>query len=71
MHWIGRRDTGNNEHVRYTVLFLIGAVSLAFIFILLVWSHRREWKGLLWGDRRINLAAYSLDDWSLIWICSG
>ena len=70
MHWIGRRATGINEHVRYTVPFLIGAVSLAFIFILLVWSHRRVWKGLLWGDRRINLAAYSRDDWSLIWICS-
>ena len=40
-------------------------------FILLVWSHRRVWKGLLWRDRRINLAAYSQDDWSLICICSG
>lgn len=23
MHWIGRRATGDNEHVRYTVPFLI------------------------------------------------
>ena len=30
MHWIGRRATRNNEHVRYTVPFLIGAVSLHF-----------------------------------------
>ena len=66
MYWMGRRATGNNEHVRYTVPFLIG-----FCLYILVWPHRRVWKGLLWGDRRINLAAYSLDDWSLIWICSG
>ena len=25
MHWIGWRATGNNEHVRYSVPFLIGA----------------------------------------------
>ena len=71
MHWIGRRATGNNEHVWYTVPFLIGVVSPCLYFTLLVWSHRRVWKGLLWGDRRINLIAYSLDDWSLIWIRSG
>ena len=29
MHWIGRRATGNNEHVWYTVPFLIG-LSLYF-----------------------------------------
>ena len=28
MYWMGRRATRNNEHVRYTVSFLIGAVSL-------------------------------------------
>ena len=32
MQWIGRRATGNNEHVWYTVLFLIECV-----FILLFW----------------------------------
>ena len=26
VQWIGRRATGNNEHVRYTVPFLIGVV---------------------------------------------
>ena len=31
MHWIGRWATGNNEHVRYTVPFLIGAVSLCLL----------------------------------------
>ena len=66
MHWMGRQATGNNEHVPYTVPFLISAV-----FYILVWSHRRVWKELLWGDRRVNLAAYSLDDWSLIWIRFG
>ena len=67
MYWMGQRATGNNEHVRYTIPFPIGAVSLPF----LVWPHRHVWKGLLRGDWRINLAAYYLDDWSLIWICSG
>ena len=28
MHWIGRQAIGNNEHVRYTVPFLI-----RFVFI--------------------------------------
>ena len=66
IHWMGQRATGNNKHVWYTIPFLIGAV-----FYILVWFHRHVWKGLLWGDRRVNLAAYSLDDWSLIWIRSG
>ena len=38
---------------------------------MLVWPHPWVWKGLPWEDGRINLAAYSLDDRSLIWICSG
>ena len=32
MYWMGRRATGNNEHVRYTVPFLIGCVFILFFW---------------------------------------
>ena len=42
MDWIGRRATGNNEHVRYTVPFLIGAVFLPLLYFGVAPSPRME-----------------------------
>ena len=47
------------------------SISYRVCYYILVWSYCHVWKRLLWGDRKITLAAYSWDDRSLIWICSG
>ena len=67
-HHVLDRSAGHREQGACSVY---RSISDRVCLYILVWPHRCVWKGLLWGDRRINLAAYSLDDWSLIWICSG
>ena len=42
MYWMGRRATGNNEHVRYTVPFPIGAVFLPVLYFGVAPSPRME-----------------------------